>query len=96
MKGILIEPGKEPVVTIPAGHAVGNRSTVAVPCEQKSPATHPGSAGVRHQGQRPEPYLSRPAIRPYPPLWLEGQQHPAHEQGLQAEMLDRPDMEVRV
>ena len=97
MKGILIEPGKEPVVTTLPDTLQGIEALLRCPVSRKS-CHAPRSAGVRHHGQRPEPYLSRPAyLRPYPLLWLEGNDIQPMSKDVQAEMLDRlKDTEVRV
>ena len=70
MKGILAEPGKAPVIaSLPDSlWAIENR--LGVPCEMIVLPRQPAQPEV------PRP----PALRAYPLLRLEGQQHPAHEQ----------------
>lgn len=101
MKGILIEPGKEPVVTpLPDSlwaieNRLGTRSEMIVLPRTPGGAVR-GPVRWPHPARQPaEPDVPGPsALRTHPLLRLEGQQHPAH---VQAEMLDRlKDTEVRV
>ena len=88
MKGILAEPGKAPVIaSLPDSlWAIENR--LGTPCEMIVTAPHPGGA-VRGPVRRTYPARQPaqpevpgpPALRAYPLLRMEGQQHPAHEQG---------------
>ena len=97
MKGILAEPGAEPVVTtLPDSlwaieNRLGTRSEMIV---------LPRTPAVLVYGimQRPEPYLSRTAyLRPHPLLRLEGNNIQPMSKDVQAEMLNRlKDTEVRV
>ena len=70
MKGILIEPDKDPVVTTLPDTLQGMEHFCSVPARRKfCPA--PCGAGVRYLWQEPEPYLSRPAnLWHYPLLRL--------------------------
>ena len=72
MKGILIQPGKDPTVTTLPDTLQGMEALLQCPCEQKVLPPNPCGAGVRHLRQGPEPYLSRPAhLWHYPLLRLE-------------------------
>lgn len=88
MKGILAEPGKAPVIaSLPDSlWAIENR--LGTPCEMIVLPRTPAVLFVgRYDGPiQPASLLNRevpgpPALRAYPLLRMEGQQHPAHEQG---------------
>ena len=82
MKGILIEPGKEPVVTTLPDTLQGIEALLRCPCEQKVLPRTPAVLVYGIMGRDLNRiYRGQHTLRTHPLLWLEGQQYPAHEQG---------------